>query len=67
MPLFQKLLDGVRNCVTDNYYDSLDAANKLPHRQTLRLGTIRTTTKGNQKEVSQKKLKIGKITPKANA
>ena len=57
MTLAENLLDEGRTAFTDNYYTSLNLANKLLDRKTHLVGTIRSNRKGNPKEVIQKKLK----------
>lgn len=66
MTLSENLLDKGRTVITDNYYTSLDLANKLLDRKTHLLGTLRSNRKGNPKEVTLKKLKRGEIISKEN-
>lgn len=66
MTLAEKLLDSGRSMVTDNYYTSMDLANKLLHRETRLLGTLRSNRRGNPKEVMEKKLKRGEIVAREN-
>lgn len=66
MELAQKVLNSGRTAVTDNYYTSLELANKLLDNQTHLLGTLRANRRGNPKEVTRKKLKPGEIFGKEN-
>ncbi|XP_018572737.1 piggyBac transposable element-derived protein 4-like [Anoplophora glabripennis] len=67
MTLSEKLLDQGRTAITDNWYTSIDLANKLLDRNTHLLGTLRSNRRGNPKDVIQKKLKRGDIIAKENA
>lgn len=67
MQLSEKLLNKGRTAVTDNYYTSLELAHKLLHHETHLLGTLRCNRKGNPKDVTQKKLKVGEIIGKENS
>ncbi|CAH2006536.1 unnamed protein product [Acanthoscelides obtectus] len=66
LSLAENLLDSGRTIVTDNYYTSLDLANKLLDRQTHLIGTLRSNRRGNPKEVTQKKLQRGEIVAREN-
>lgn len=66
MTLAENLLDSGRTMVTDNYYTSMDLANKLLDRETHLLGTLRSNRRGNPKEVTEKKLKRGEIVAREN-
>lgn len=61
MNLAEKLLDAGRTIVTDNYYSSIELANKLLDRRTHLLGTLRSNRKGNPKDVITTKLKKGEL------
>ncbi|XP_044764485.1 piggyBac transposable element-derived protein 4-like [Coccinella septempunctata] len=67
LSLAESLLDEGRTAITDNYYTSLDLANKLLERKTHLLGTLRSNRRGNPKDVTQKKLKLGEIIGRENA
>lgn len=67
MQLSEKLLNKGRTAVTDNYCTSLELAHKLLHHETHLLGTLRCNRKGNPKEVTQKRLKVGEIIVKENS
>ncbi|KAJ8937320.1 hypothetical protein NQ314_011959 [Rhamnusium bicolor] len=54
MQLSQKLLNSGRTVVTDNYYTSLELANKLLDNITHLLKTLRAYRSGNPKEVTTK-------------
>ncbi|CAH2009194.1 unnamed protein product [Acanthoscelides obtectus] len=66
MHLSQKLLDSGRTVITDNYYTSLELANKLLDKKTHLVGTLREKRRGNPMEVTNKKLKTGEIVAKEN-
>ncbi|KAB0790392.1 hypothetical protein PPYR_15240, partial [Photinus pyralis] len=66
MKLSEKLLNTGRTIVTDNYYTSLELANKLLDNKTHLLGTLRANRRGNPKDVVTKKLKPGEIIAKEN-
>lgn len=66
MTLAEKLLNQGRTVFTDNYYTSLDLANKLLDKQTHLVGTLRKNRRGNPKEVIAKKLKRGEIIAREN-
>lgn len=61
MKLSADLLNAGR---TDNYYTSLELANKLLDNKTHLLGTLRSNRRGNPKEVIYKKLKRGNLEKK---
>lgn len=67
MKLSEKLLNAGRTIVTDNYYTSLELANKLLDKQTHLLGTLRSNRRGNPKDVTNKKLKVGDFIVKENS
>jgi hypothetical protein len=67
MTLAEDLLDSGRTIVADNYYCSLELANKLLDRKTHLLGTLRSNRKGNPKEVTTKKLKCGEVAALENS
>lgn len=67
MDLSEKLLDQGRTAVTDNYYTSIELANKLLRRKTHLLGTLRVNRKGNPTDVTKNKLKVGEIIGKENS
>jgi hypothetical protein len=56
--LSEKLLNARRLAITDNYYTSIELANKLLDKKTHLLGTLRANRRGNPKEVTTKKLKV---------
>ena len=62
MQFSDKLPNMGRTVVIDNYYTSLELANKLFDNGTHLIGTIR----GNSQNVVQKKLKKGEIIAKEN-
>lgn len=64
--LAENLLCQGRTIVTDNYYTSLELAEKLLEKQTHLLGTLRKNRKGLPIDVVQKKLKKNEITSKEN-
>lgn len=66
MTLSECLLDTGRTVVVDNYYTSLDLANKLLDRKTHLVGTLRSNRRGNPKDVTQKKLKRGEMMAQEN-
>lgn len=66
MDLSEKLLNQGRTVVTDNFYTSLELADKLLKKNTHLLGTLRKNRKGNPKKVIEKKLKKGEMTAKEN-
>lgn len=66
LQLSEKLLHEGRTIVTDNYYSSIDLANKLLDRKTHLLGTLRANRKGNPKQVITKKLKKGEVIAREN-
>jgi hypothetical protein len=48
MTLSEKLLKERRLAITDNYYTSIDLANKLLDKKTHLLGTLRANRRGSQ-------------------
>lgn len=67
MDLSEKLLDQGRTAVTDNYYTSIELANKLLRRKTHLLATLRVNRKGNPTDVTKNKLKVGEMIGKDNS
>lgn len=59
--LSERLLDSGRTIIADNYYTSLELSNYLLDHKTHYVGTLRANRRGNPKQVTQKKLKKGKI------
>ncbi|XP_047367595.1 piggyBac transposable element-derived protein 4-like [Vespa velutina] len=51
---------------TDNWYTSLELAEKLIHKNTHLVGTFRSNRRGNSQQVISTKLKRGKIIAKEN-
>ena len=66
MSLSEKLLNAGRTVVVDNFYTSLELANKLLDKKTHIVGTLRANRRGNPSEVVLKKLKRGEIVAKEN-
>lgn len=60
------LLNSGRVIVTDNYYTSIDLADKLLDKSTNLLGTLRSNRKNNPKTVVHKKLKKGEMVAQQN-
>ncbi|KAJ8879318.1 hypothetical protein PR048_019926 [Dryococelus australis] len=60
------LLNSDRVIVTDNYYTSIDLANKLIDKSTNLLGTLRSNRKYNPETLVNKKLKRGEIVAQQN-
>jgi len=58
-----KLMEGLTGCgrslYMDNYYNSVKLAHILLTKGTYCTGTLRTNRKGNPKEITLKKLKVG--------
>jgi len=66
MELMQPYLDSGRCLYADNWYTSIDLAEKLLDRQTHLVGTLRSNRKWNPKEVIAKKLIRGVVISKQN-
>ncbi|XP_022165224.1 uncharacterized protein LOC111030157 [Myzus persicae] len=66
MELMQPYLDSGRCLYADNWYTSIDLAEKLLDRQTHLVGTLRSNRKRNPKEVIAKKLVRGGVISKQN-
>ncbi|KAE9543544.1 hypothetical protein AGLY_002344 [Aphis glycines] len=66
MELMQPYLDSGWCLYADNWYTSIDLAEKLLDRQTHLVGTLRSNRKRNPKEVIAKKLVRGGIIAKQN-
>lgn len=64
--LHDKLLTSGRTAVTDNYYTSLELANKLLDSKTHLLGSLRANRWSNPVEVIKKKLKVRETIAKEN-
>ncbi|XP_022159956.1 piggyBac transposable element-derived protein 4-like, partial [Myzus persicae] len=58
-----KLMEGLTDCgrslYMDNYYNSVKLAHTLLAKRTYCTGTLRANRKGNPKEITSKKLKVG--------
>lgn len=58
-----QLMEGLQSCgrslYMDNYYNSVRLAKTLLNKGTYCTGTLRTNRKGNPKEITAKKLKVG--------
>lgn len=61
MKLCQPYLGVGRSVVTDNFYTSIDLAEKLLENNTHLIGTLRKNRKGLPKEVIEEKLKRGEM------
>jgi len=61
MELMEPYLDFGRTLYADNWYNSIDLAEKLLQRKTHLVGTLRSNRKRNPKDVTQKKLNRGEI------
>lgn len=61
------LLGKGRTLITDNYYTSIDLAEKLLENKTHLVGTLRKNRKGIPKEIITKKLKRGERVAKQNS
>lgn len=57
-------LNFVRSLQTDNWYNSINLAEKLLSQKTHLIGTLRQNKKRNPQDVTQKKLKRGEIIAK---
>lgn len=66
MKLCEPYLGVGRSVVTDNFYTSVELAQKLLENQTYLIGTLRKNRKGLPKQVIQEKLKKGEITALEN-
>ena len=66
MELMENYLDCGRTLICDNWYTSVDLAEKLLQRDTHLLGTLRKNRKRNPKIVTQKKLKKGEYIGRQN-
>lgn len=64
--LTNDLLQEGRTVVTDNWYTSIQLANKMLDAETHLIGTVRKNRKGIPKEVITKKLKQGELYAKQN-
>ena len=64
--LLKNLFHKGHTLCTDNWYTSVDLANKLIRKNTHLMGTLRTNRKGNPSEVINTKLKHGEIIAKEN-
>lgn len=66
MTLCENYLDHGRVVVTDNFYTSIDLAQRLLNRKTHTVGTLRKNRKGTPKEIIKEKLKTGEIAGREN-
>lgn len=66
MTLAQPLFNKGHTVCTDNWYTSLDLANKLLAKKTHLIGTIKINRRGLPKEVTGQKLNRGEIAAKQN-
>lgn len=66
MELMQPYLDSGRCLYADNWYTSIDLAEKLLDTQTHLVGTLRSNQKRNPKDVIAKKLVRGGVIAKQN-
>ncbi|KAJ8942581.1 hypothetical protein NQ314_010037 [Rhamnusium bicolor] len=64
--LTKNLLNSGRTIVVDNYYTSVELAHKLLETNTYIIGTLRSNSKCNPKNVLQKKLKRGQTIAEEN-
>lgn len=64
--ILQPYLDSGRCLYADNWYTSIDLAEKLLDRKTHLVGTLRSNRKRNPKEVMAKKLDKGWVIAKQN-
>lgn len=66
MALCQDILGKDHTICTDNWYTSVDLAERLTDMRTHLLGTLRKNRRGNPKEVVAQKLKRGEVTAREN-
>lgn len=66
MSLCKDLFDKGHTLYTDNWYTSLELAEKLIHKNTHLVGTLRSNRRGNSQQVISTKLKRGEIVAKEN-
>lgn len=66
MSLCQDILGKGRTICTDNWYTSVDLAEKLITMNTHLLGTLRKNRRGNPKQVVSQKLKRGEVIVREN-
>jgi Transposase IS4 len=66
LQLSEKYFDACRTLCTDNFYTSIDLAEKLLERDTHLIGTIRSNRKGLPTAVTKAKLKVGEVTAAHN-
>lgn len=66
MSLCEDLFDKGHTLYTDNWYTSLELAEKLISKNTHLVGTLRTNRRGNSHQVLSTKLKRGQIIAKEN-
>jgi hypothetical protein len=66
MSLCQDILDKGHTICTDNWYTSVDLAEKLIEKNTNLIGTLRKNRRGNPIDVISKKLKRGEVIAREN-
>ncbi|XP_025155495.1 piggyBac transposable element-derived protein 4 [Harpegnathos saltator] len=66
MSLCRDLFHKGHTLYTDNWYTSLELAEKLIHKNTHLVGTLRSNRRGNSQQVISTKLKRGEIVAKEN-
>lgn len=66
LSLCKEVLGKGHTICTDNYYTSVELAEKLTSMQTHLVGTLRKSRRGNPKEVVSQKLKRGQVIAREN-